>query len=644
MQYQPGTNSLSVFVDGVNQYGPGAQYAYLETDSDTVTFVSGLHVGASVKFTTTTQTTGNATDASVVTYDPPFTGGVPTNVEAKLAQTVSVKDFGAVGDNVNDDTAAFQAAIDYACATFPKKAVLIPAGEYKLTSCLDLTSGASRQRWGVTLIGDGTWNTILRFDASAGTMFECTGSNYVHLSNFYASGSVNVGIFQARSLNEQGGGNGNLFENVDINLVSNQSLNGGIGSIALFNKEGEDATYIRCNFWANLPIWAGTVDDVTVAEFDANCDYVGERAITYTPIYEPITTVRISCAQLTFVHCRMIGFGYNTPLVCLRRAYNVDFGNSFCLRRDVSTNVKNVFTWDMKNSQYIICDGWFESPFTIKNGLVCLNGFADTIRIRTKSGFYDGSSTNDVPLLYLVGGTNNTVVNCDFQLSDFPFRNQLPIKIQTSTFVSKLLNTSISFPDATTGGLNTLPQKLLANAVNTTISFGYETGNVSLGQTDGAAVGKVYVQDRYEIEYSFAKVLDVNTVTTLFTATPPSGNSFGGTVSFKGSVIAGWFNGAADMSVVDGEFSAYIVRDNPVTTLNSSIGRNSWGTPLNVDAANLTLTAPTPSTSVTGTTSVDVRMISNTSGAFVANYKSLVTGKIKVNASYMTTETLKLTF
>lgn len=52
MQYQPATNNLSVFVDGVNQYGPGAQYAYTETDSDTVTFVTGLHVGASVKFTT----------------------------------------------------------------------------------------------------------------------------------------------------------------------------------------------------------------------------------------------------------------------------------------------------------------------------------------------------------------------------------------------------------------------------------------------------------------------------------------------------------------------------------------------------------------------------------------------------------------
>jgi len=51
MQYAPGTNSLSVFVDGINQYGPGAQYAYTETSSTVVTFNSGLTVGQKVKFT-----------------------------------------------------------------------------------------------------------------------------------------------------------------------------------------------------------------------------------------------------------------------------------------------------------------------------------------------------------------------------------------------------------------------------------------------------------------------------------------------------------------------------------------------------------------------------------------------------------------
>jgi hypothetical protein len=146
MQYQPGTNSLTVYVDGVNQYGPGAQFAYTETDSDTVTFVSGLHVGASVKFTTATQTTGNATDASVVSYTPLFTGGVTTNVEAKLAQTVSVMDFGAAGDGVTDDTAAIQAAITavtvpLVTTLFPNGTgtVVFPNGKYKITGNIDVT-------------------------------------------------------------------------------------------------------------------------------------------------------------------------------------------------------------------------------------------------------------------------------------------------------------------------------------------------------------------------------------------------------------------------------------------------------------------------------------------------------------------------
>jgi parallel beta-helix repeat protein len=151
MVYQPGTNSLSVFVDGVNQYGPGAQYAFVETSSNTVTFASGLHVGASVKFTTSVINSAAYGTAFQISYTPPFTGGVATNVGLKLAEYVSVKDFGAVGDGVFDDTTAIQDAINSG-----KGSIYFPAGTYLVTS-LDVVSN---QAW----FGDGMYVSKLMWE------------------------------------------------------------------------------------------------------------------------------------------------------------------------------------------------------------------------------------------------------------------------------------------------------------------------------------------------------------------------------------------------------------------------------------------------------------------------------------------------
>lgn len=140
MQYQPGTNNLTVYVDGVNQID-GSSYSYVETSSTVVTFTTGLHVGALVKFTTAQTLSTGVTDASLVTYDPPFTASVLTTVEDKLAQTVSIKDFGAVGDGAADDTAAIQAAIDYAVTACSD--IFFPSGTYRITDTLILRDTVS---------------------------------------------------------------------------------------------------------------------------------------------------------------------------------------------------------------------------------------------------------------------------------------------------------------------------------------------------------------------------------------------------------------------------------------------------------------------------------------------------------------------
>jgi len=141
MIYNPGTNTLAVYVDGVNQV---VNNAYIESSATEVTFVSGLHEGAVVKFVNVAIV---STDATSVTYEPGFAGSVQTTVAAKLQQTVSVKDFGAAGDGVTDDTAAIQAAIDSCFTT--GQSVYVNAGTYAVT--------------GIKVYP----NTILDFDANA---------------------------------------------------------------------------------------------------------------------------------------------------------------------------------------------------------------------------------------------------------------------------------------------------------------------------------------------------------------------------------------------------------------------------------------------------------------------------------------------
>jgi hypothetical protein len=78
--------------------------------------------------------TGISPNASGVVYDPAGTGAVATTVQAKLRQTVSVQDFGAVADwngsTGTDNSGAFLAAIGYANTS--RKRLVIPAGRYSV--------------------------------------------------------------------------------------------------------------------------------------------------------------------------------------------------------------------------------------------------------------------------------------------------------------------------------------------------------------------------------------------------------------------------------------------------------------------------------------------------------------------------------
>jgi hypothetical protein len=72
----------------------------------------------SSKLADNTVTTAKLADGAVTASNYTYPGGVQQTVQNRLEQSLSVIDFGAVGDGVNDDTAAIQACFDYAKAQF----------------------------------------------------------------------------------------------------------------------------------------------------------------------------------------------------------------------------------------------------------------------------------------------------------------------------------------------------------------------------------------------------------------------------------------------------------------------------------------------------------------------------------------------
>lgn len=89
-------------------------------------------------------------------------GAVSRTSQDKLRESVSVKDFGAVGNGSTDDYSKIVAAIAAADAASPKLAVYLPTGTYAISNQIVLPGG-------VRLYGDGPLNSILKAVNWAGT-------------------------------------------------------------------------------------------------------------------------------------------------------------------------------------------------------------------------------------------------------------------------------------------------------------------------------------------------------------------------------------------------------------------------------------------------------------------------------------------
>ena len=122
--YAPGTNNLAVFVNGSKQVS-GTNYT--ETNVNTVTFTTGLNLGDVVEFLSNLSVAAGTIYATDINYNEGATGAVTRTLESKLQESVSVLDFGAVGDGITNDTVAVQTALNsgVGCIYFPQGTYLL---------------------------------------------------------------------------------------------------------------------------------------------------------------------------------------------------------------------------------------------------------------------------------------------------------------------------------------------------------------------------------------------------------------------------------------------------------------------------------------------------------------------------------------
>lgn len=202
----------------------------------------------------------SSTGSSMVGYLPNGTGAVTTTVQSKLRESVSVKDFGAVGDGVTDDTAAIQAA------TNTEKCVYFPEGIY-ITSPVVIASGKSL-RW----IGASRYTVTIKLKNASND----------HLLSF-ESGSINSEI---RGLT--------LDQNAVTQSAGHGVRLGGIDGFTMHDFRILDA------HGYGIGIQAGANKNITITDFEING--TGDDAID-------IKDLDLANSNIVISNCILKNFG-----------------------------------------------------------------------------------------------------------------------------------------------------------------------------------------------------------------------------------------------------------------------------------------------------------------------------------------------
>lgn len=243
-------------------------------------------------------------------------GAVNRPINEKFQETISVKDFGAVGDGVTDDTAAIQAALDcvpnHAGSFAPTKpsggagevTVIFPSGTYLVSSVL-----VNNQRWYSRLLGEGK---VTINSTSSTYVFDMASCDYCDMTNFAInSDTAGVGIYMNRAESNPYCIY-NTFNDIKVDLTAGMTVNGGIGTIGLYMNRAEQNIFTNCEFNADCALWNDTAFNATFP-------------VTNGTQNTSITSNTIN----TFIQCNWRKYGSAQYGIVLNGPISFDFINNF---------------------------------------------------------------------------------------------------------------------------------------------------------------------------------------------------------------------------------------------------------------------------------------------------------------------------
>jgi parallel beta-helix repeat protein len=169
-----------VTLSGVTQV-PTDDYT-VDLGTHEIVFTSAPPLGVPIAVRATGYSLGvNEGDTSLITATGSTTA---RTLAARFSDAVNVKDYGAKGDGITDDTAAIQAALNVSA---PRgKTVVLPRGIYRTTATLNVASNTSI---------DGSDGAVFRPDASANVpVIWGPGTSIAHLANVAINGLTIDGV------------------------------------------------------------------------------------------------------------------------------------------------------------------------------------------------------------------------------------------------------------------------------------------------------------------------------------------------------------------------------------------------------------------------------------------------------------------